>query len=149
MVKPGAHQERKTGKRFPVWSFTVPWGEQMLPWAPREKHGRGRGPAPLLWCPQKAGWAGLGFALCQWALGFRGHEDRSVRAWSVSGRRLGVWTWAAGEGDWLTSNQSLQTEPRRHLEMLTSHKVDQLSRCCGGTYPSWNFLRSPGLCDCV
>lgn len=110
MVKPDTDQERETGKRFPVWSFTIPQGEHvMLPWAPREKHGRGRRLAALLWCPQKAGWAGLGFAQCRWAPGFRAREDRSVQG--PHGRWLGVWTWAAGERDWLTSNISLELSP--------------------------------------
>lgn len=55
MVKPGAHQERKLGKRFLVWSFTVPWGGPDAALGPREKHGRGRRACTLLWCPQKAG----------------------------------------------------------------------------------------------
>ena len=46
------------------------------------------------------------FALCQWAPGL-------WRVRSPRGCGLGVWTWAAGEGDWLTSNQSLKTGSRQ------------------------------------
>lgn len=94
MVKPGAHQERKTGKGF-QFGHSLSLGRTDAALGPLGRsmaEGEGR----HLYCGVHRGRVSrIRVCIVSVGLGFRATRT-SVRAWSVSGRRLGVWTWAAG-----------------------------------------------------